>query len=79
MSWTVVPFSDIPSRERLASRFGIRWPSYYSAPVVIDSSGMVLQCVGCDLFEKYGGLSYPFTDEWIHNSEIPEIQVFTLL
>lgn len=69
MPWTAIPFSDITSRERLASRFGIGWPSDYSAPVVIGSSGMVLQSVGCDLFEKYGGLGYPFSDEWIQYLE----------
>ncbi|KAL8123451.1 hypothetical protein AgCh_011427 [Apium graveolens] len=73
MPWTAIPFSDISSRERLASRFAIRWPSRHPSSVVIDSSGMVLQNDGCDLFKRYGGLGYPFSDEWIQHLEIQDV------
>lgn len=66
MPWTAVPFSDITSRERLFSRFGMDRPSWRSVSFVIDSSGMVLQSDSCDLFERYGGSGYPFTDERIN-------------
>lgn len=60
MPWTAIPFSDITSRERLASRFGVR--AMCNAPFVIGSSGMVLQTHSCHLFTKYEGLGYPFCD-----------------
>lgn len=65
MPWTTIPFSDIKSRERLGRRFGIDRRMYNSTSVVIDSTGMVLRSDGCKLFERYGGLGYPYSDETI--------------
>lgn len=65
MPWTAIPFPDITSRERLARRFGIDRLRCCSTSIVIDSSGMVLQNNSCKIFEKYGGLCYPFSDERI--------------
>uniref|UniRef100_A0A164UNZ2 protein-disulfide reductase n=1 Tax=Daucus carota subsp. sativus TaxID=79200 RepID=A0A164UNZ2_DAUCS len=65
MPWTAIPFSDIASRVRLSGRFGFDILRKPSTSFVIDSSGIVLQSDSCDLFDKYGGLGYPFTDERI--------------
>lgn len=65
MPWTAIPFPDITSRERLVGRFGIDRLKCYGTSVVIDSSGMVLQSKSCNLFKKYGGLGYPFSDKRI--------------
>lgn len=60
MPWTAIPFSDIASRVRLSGRFGFDILRKPSTSFVIDSSGIVLQSDSCDLFDKYGGLGYPF-------------------
>lgn len=65
MPWTAIPFSDISSRKNLSSRFGVDRQWGVCDSFVIDSSGMVLHSDGCDLFENYGGLGYPFTNERI--------------
>ncbi|KAL8123450.1 hypothetical protein AgCh_011426 [Apium graveolens] len=65
MPWTAIPFPDITSRERIVRRFGIDRLRCCSTSVIIDSSGMVMQNNSCQLFKKYGGLGYPFSDERI--------------
>ncbi|KAK1367215.1 hypothetical protein POM88_042776 [Heracleum sosnowskyi] len=55
--WTAIPLSDLTSRERLASIFGID-PLADRTTVIIDSSGMILETDGCKLFEKYEALGY---------------------
>ncbi|KAL6582475.1 hypothetical protein OROMI_006489 [Orobanche minor] len=65
MPWTAIPFSDKASRDCLTRRFGVcqYWSGFDS--FVIDSTGRVLQDRCLYLFEKYGGLGYPFTNERI--------------
>ncbi|XP_074355030.1 putative nucleoredoxin 1 [Apium graveolens] len=65
MPWTAIPFPDFTSRDHLARRFGIDRLRCYSTSIVIDSSGLVLQSNSCKLFEKYGGIAYPFSNERI--------------
>ena len=62
MPWTAIPFSDVASRDCLSRRFGIRRSEPKLDLFVIDSTGMVVQDSCFQLFEKYGGLAYPFTD-----------------
>ncbi|KAL6528168.1 hypothetical protein OROHE_015118 [Orobanche hederae] len=65
MPWTAIPFSDKASRDCLSRRFGVcRYGSGFDS-FVIDSTGRVLQDRCLYLFEKYGGLGYPFTNERI--------------
>ncbi|KAL6512427.1 hypothetical protein OROHE_020039 [Orobanche hederae] len=63
--WTAIPFTDKTSINRLRRRFGIDRKSDIPLTVVIDSTGMVLQTYGACLFNNYGGLGYPFSNEKI--------------
>lgn len=40
-------------------------------PVIVDSTGIILQCRDYIIFDKYGALGYPFSEERINylNSE----------
>ncbi|KAL1821908.1 hypothetical protein ACET3Z_016777 [Daucus carota] len=69
MPWTAVPFSDIVSQKSLERR--LRFPfsrfvyDVYTVSVVLDPSGLVLQCQADDFFLWYGARAYPFTLERI--------------
>lgn len=62
--WPSIPISDITSRKCLQRSFGV---SQDKLPVtfIIDPTGRVLQTVWY-MFDKYGALGYPFSDERIN-------------
>lgn len=67
MPWTAIPFSDITSQKSLEAR--LRFPfsrfvdSVYTVSVVIDPTGLVLQCQADDFFLWYGHRAFPFSLE----------------
>ena len=67
MPWTAIPISDITSRKMLQVSFGVSRRGYIhrSRFVIVDPTGMVLQCDALRLFIDYGALGYPFSDERI--------------
>ncbi|XP_074369425.1 putative nucleoredoxin 1 [Apium graveolens] len=65
MPWAAIPLSDITSRERIKRRFGVPVKLYIGTPVVVDSTGMILQSHAYTIILNYGALGYPFSDERI--------------
>lgn len=64
MPWTAIPYSDEVSRKHIQSTFGVTNYGYPSPTMfVVDPMGMVLQCHAWDIFENFGALGYPFSDE----------------
>lgn len=63
MPWTAIPLSDITTRNCLKRRFGVPEKLYIGTPVVVDSTGLVLQSHAYTIFRNYGAQGYPFTDE----------------
>lgn len=65
MPWTAIPFSDITHQKSLETR--LRFPfsrfvyDVYTVSVVVDRTGLVLQCQADDFFLWYGARAYPFT------------------
>lgn len=64
--WTAIPLSDIPSENSLERK---GFPEIFTnipAVLIVDSTGMVLQCHDAYyILELYGALGYPFSDERI--------------
>lgn len=67
MPWTAIPFTDVASRERLQTTFGLSQRYIYSHHMlaIVDPTGKVLQYDAWNLFFDYGALGYPFSDERI--------------
>ncbi|KAK1349793.1 hypothetical protein POM88_054756 [Heracleum sosnowskyi] len=72
MPWTAIPLSDITSRERIKRRFGVPVKLYIGAPVVVDSTGMIVQSDAYMIIRNYRALGYPFSDERIDLLESEE-------
>lgn len=65
MPWIAIPLSDIRSIKRLKTRFGVPERLSIGTPVVVDSTGMILQSHAYSIFQNYGAPGYPFSDERI--------------
>lgn len=65
MPWVAIPFSDITSRKLLKRKFCHSRKLFEPKEVLIDSEGMILHTFPQSLFQIYGSLAYPFTDERI--------------
>lgn len=64
MPWTAIPFSDVASRESMQRSFGVQ--EEYPTIFVVESTGMVLQSDTWHIFQDFGALGYPFSDERIN-------------
>lgn len=64
--WTAIPLSDVPSENSLQIRGFPEISRDIPTVLIVDSTGMVLQCHDAYyILELYGALGYPFSDERI--------------
>lgn len=57
------PIIRYNNQECLKRRFGVPGRLYIGTPVVVGSTGLVLQSHAYTIFRNYGAQGYPFTDE----------------
>lgn len=67
MPWSAIPYSDLPSGERLLRRFGQKIIHNLPSSFIIDPTGKVLYCSANSILLDYGVEAFPFSYERIQS------------